>query len=64
MNTLDLLYDAKKSAESDNKLFARAIGLLQDVCAQMDGDDTVSRNTIHRIERLLDDNYNQALKEK
>jgi hypothetical protein len=62
MNTADLLDDAKKSAEDDNKLYARAIGLLQDVHAQLDGDGEVSLNTNHRIAKLLDDSYTQALK--
>jgi hypothetical protein len=63
VNTVDLITDAKTSAEADNKLYARAIGLLQDVHAQLDGDGEVSPNTSHRIIKLLDDSYRQALKE-
>ncbi len=48
--------------EVDNRLYSRAIGLLQDVHAQIDGDGEVSINTNHRIAKLLDASYAQTLK--
>ncbi len=63
MNTVDLINDAKKSAEEDNKLYSRSIGLLQEISFQVtEGDGTVSPVTLRGITKLLDDSYNQALK--
>ena len=63
MNTMDLIDDARRSAANDNILYARAISLLQDILTELDGEDSVHRHTILKAERLLNDSYNQALKE-
>lgn len=62
MNTIDLITNAKTSAVDDNKLYARAIRLLQAVSSQTEGDGSVTRTTVSRINKFLDDNYAQALK--
>lgn len=62
MNTVDLIDNAKESAEADNQLYARAIDLLQDVYAQIEGGGKVKLSTVQGIEKLLDDSYAQALK--
>ena len=63
MNTQDLLDQAKYSLEQDRKIFMRAITLLQSVYIETDRNREVSTKTLAKIEKVLDDNYQLALKE-
>lgn len=62
MNTVDLIDDAKKSAEDDNKLYGMVIDLLRNVHVQTEDDRQVNLKTVQDIKKLLDDSYAQALR--
>lgn len=61
-NIIDTLEKTLEIAETNQKLFSRAIDLLQSVCVEIDGNGEVSLKTITNIEKLLDENYKEALK--
>ena len=63
MTTIDLINDSLQSAEKDHKNFYTAINLLNDVVLELDGNYTISKQTIKKIETLLD-NIDQQTIEK
>jgi len=63
MNTIDLINDARTSADTDSRLYGRAINLLQSVYIQTEDNHEVHFETIVKIRQLLDDSYKQALED-
>ncbi len=62
-NVVDAVDALKHVMEIHNKFYARAVDLLQNVIAELDGNKEVSENTIAGIENFLDDSYQEALDE-
>ncbi len=62
-NVVDAVDALKHVMETHNKFYARAVDLLQNVIAELDGNKEVSENTIAGIENFLDDSYQEALDE-
>ncbi len=62
-NVVDAVDALKNVMKTHDKLYGRAVNLLQNVIVELDGNKEVSEKTIDEIELFLDESYDEALQE-